>query len=106
MAAPAPFQPIDDLAALQVAQASASAGDLPRRLLHWLRSEQGVRTLGEIWAGMGAPVADIERSLTALEETGLVHRRLLEIGGASEPCWWAPMVPFAMPWNSEGRSWT
>lgn len=103
MSAASPFQPIGDLAALQVAQACAGAGDLPRRLLHWLRDQQGVRTLGEIWAGMGAPVAAIERCLAALEEAGLVHRRDLEIGGTCEPCWWAPQVPFAMPWNREEK---
>lgn len=103
MNSPAPFEPIGDLAAVHVASARAGTGPLARRLLAWLRAQAGVRTLGEIWAGMGVPVADIEVTLAALEESGLVHRRDLELGGTSEPCWWAPSVPFAMPWNREGK---
>ena len=102
-APPDTFRPVGDLAAVQVASAAAGTGDLARDLLAMLREAGGVRTLGEISADVCAPVPDIGATLAALEATGLVHRRDLEMDGGNEPCWWAPRVPFAMPWNKEGR---
>lgn len=97
------FRPVGDLAAVQVAAVQAGTGPLAEQLLAMLRAAGGVRVLIEIWADVDAPMAEVKLTLAALEAVGLVHRRDLELGGAIEPCWWAPRVPFAMPWNKEGK---
>lgn len=102
-AAETSFQHVGDLAAVQVAAARAGTGDLAKALLAMLRAAGGVRALVEIRAEVDAPMSEVKPTLAALEEAGLVHRRELDMGGAEEPCWWAPRVPFAMPWNKEGR---
>lgn len=98
---PSPFRPVGEAAALLVARAMSGTGDLGVALVAVLRDHGGSLTLAEIRASYRGPVgrADLTRTLSALELSGLVHRRDLVTDAGCEPVWWAPRVPFAMPWT-------
>ena len=99
------FRPVSDPASVVVAAAQAGTGDLAARLLALLRDHGGVLTFEEIRQSVPSELAPtrarLRRTLGALEQTGLVHRRVLITLGGEEPAWWAPRVPFAMPWNRD-----
>lgn len=97
------FRPVGEVAAMMVARAMAGTGDLAPVLLSLLRDHGGALTLSEVCAA--CPVAHAKASvpvrgtLNALEKVGLVHRRDMVTLTGSELVWWAPRVPFAMPWT-------
>lgn len=100
------FQPVAVPAALLVARTMAGTGDLAGTVLALLRDHGGALTLAEIRGACPSSRAPgraaLQRTLAALERVSLVHRRDLITDAGSEPCWWAPRVPFAMPWTRPG----
>lgn len=99
----AEFRALSALAAEEVERQAARCGRDAPRLLRWMRSHGGVRTLPEIWEQLGAPIPEIEQTLGLMERVGLLCRREMITEPGDVPCWWAPGIPGHVAVTQEGR---
>lgn len=96
------FQPLGALADDQVMRLAPRCGRASVAIVLWLRDQGGVRTLGEIWEGLGVPLPELEETLAELVAAGLVHDRDMTLDHGTERVWYALRVvipsPETAPW--------
>lgn len=84
------FRPIGELADEQVMRLANRCGRCAVRIVAWLRTDGGVKTLAEIWEEVAAPVPEIEATLARLDAAGLTQHRDMIMDHGTELVWWAP----------------
>ncbi|MCA2012416.1 helix-turn-helix domain-containing protein [Cereibacter sphaeroides] len=97
---PGAFRPLGAVADELALRAADRCGNGGQRIVRWLRSHGGVRTLSEIWEEIRRPPPELEATLEALEGAGLVIHRDMIIGAVSERVWWAPLSVTVNPENA------